>query len=174
MESAPVQVGTSQVADLHRLLRARAATVATAESLTGGRLASLLTAVSGASAVYLGGVVSYATRVKVDLLGVEQALVDSFGVISAECARAMADAARARLGADYALSTTGVAGPQTQDGHPVGTVFIALSGPAGTSAQRLALTGDRLQIAEGACLAALSLLRAELTDVRADRCSRGE
>ena len=95
------------------LLRAAGATLATAESLTGGRLAALLTAVPGASAVYRGGVVAYASDVKVDVLGVPAAVVERYGVVSPECAGEMARAVRGLTGSTYGLSTTGVAGPDS-------------------------------------------------------------
>jgi nicotinamide-nucleotide amidase len=137
------------------LLERRGQTLATAESLTGGRLAAAVTAVPGASRVYLGGVVSYATAVKEDLLGVPGALVERYGVVSPECARAMAEGARHRLAATYAVSTTGVAGPDSQDGHPVGTVFVGIAGPAGVTALALELAGDRRTIQERTCIEAL-------------------
>ncbi|WP_082503088.1 CinA family protein [Nocardioides sp. Leaf307] len=136
-------------------LRAEGATVATAESLTGGRLAAALTAVPGASAVYRGGVVTYATDLKVSLLGVPQELVDEHGVVSADCAAAMAGGARRVAGATYALATTGVAGPDPQEGRPVGTVFVGVAGPEVTSVLSLELAGTRAQIQESTCREAL-------------------
>ncbi len=136
-------------------LRAEGATVATAESLTGGRLAAALTAVPGASAVYRGGVVTYATDLKVSLLGVPQELVDEHGVVSADCAAAMAGGARRIAGATYALATTGVAGPDPQEGRPVGTVFVGVAGPEVTSVLSLELAGTRAQIQESTCREAL-------------------
>ena len=100
------------------LLQERGETVATAESLTGGRLAAALTGVPGASKSYVGGVVAYATSVKQDLLGVPAALVERYGVISAECALAMARGAAGVTGAAWGIGTTGVAGPDGQDGPP--------------------------------------------------------
>src|SRR4051794_19035412 len=91
------------------LLGAAGATLATAESLTGGRLAGAVTGVPGASAHYLGGFVTYATELKESLLGVPSALVDTYGVVSAECASAMAVGCREATGATYSLATTGVA-----------------------------------------------------------------
>lgn len=149
-------------AELHRLLRERGATVGTAESLTGGRLAALLTAVPGASATYVGGVVSYATELKVSLLGVPPALVAEHGVVSAECARAMAAGARRVLGATYALSTTGVAGPDRQEGHPAGTVFVGVAGPDASEAISLTLEGHREAIQEDTCRQAVAILLAIL------------
>jgi len=148
-----------RVVDVRALLdqlASRGATLATAESLTGGRLASLVTAVPGASRVYVGGVISYATGAKEDLLGVLPGLVERHGVVSPECARAMAEGARHRLGATYAISTTGVAGPDPQEGHPVGTVFVGIAGPAGVTALALELAGDRAEIQDRTCTEALT------------------
>jgi len=140
------------------LLGAAGATLATAESLTGGRLAAAVTAVPGASARYLGGLVTYATELKQSLLGVPVELVAQYGVVSAECARAMAEGCREVTGATYALATTGVAGPDSQEGKPVGTVFVGLAGPGGVSALAMELVGDRHQIQDRACREALSAL----------------
>jgi nicotinamide-nucleotide amidase len=139
-------------------LRSRGESLATAESLTGGMLGSEVTAVPGASDVYVGGVISYATAVKQALLGVPAELVASYGVVSAECAEAMALGARSLLGASWAISTTGVAGPDAQEGRPAGLVFVGIAGPDGGSSQRLHLTGDRQEIRRAACVAALDLL----------------
>jgi PncC family amidohydrolase len=138
------------------LLGAAGATLATAESLTGGRLAATVTAVPGASASYVGGFVTYATELKETLLGVPPELVERYGVVSGECARAMAVGCRDLTGATYALATTGVAGPDSQEGHPVGTVFVGLAGPDGVTALSLELVGNRHQIQERACREALS------------------
>ncbi|WGY04262.1 CinA family protein [Nocardioides sp. QY071] len=143
---------------LVRMLRAASASVATAESLTGGLLAARLTAVPGSSVVYAGGVVSYQTHIKVEVLGVPQDVVDTYGVVSAECARAMADGARRLLGTAYALSTTGVAGPDRQEDKPVGTVYVGLAGPRGTRVVALDLAGDRLQIQVATVDAAVAAL----------------
>ena len=137
-------------------------TLAVAESLTGGLLSATLTDIPGASAVYRGGVCAYSSDLKVALLDVPDALVRSDGVVSASVAEAMARGARARLGATYALSTTGVAGPDSQEGKPVGTVFVAVSGPEGTQAEELRLRGDRQAIRQRTCLAALGELRRRL------------
>ena len=114
---------------VHALLLDRGQTVATAESLTGGGLGRLLTATPGSSATYVGGFVTYATRLKGTLLGVPDDLIATHGVVSAECALAMARGARDLTGATYALSTTGVAGPDPQEGRPAGTVFVGVVGP---------------------------------------------
>ncbi|HEX4686700.1 MAG TPA: CinA family protein [Nocardioides sp.] len=140
------------------LLGSAAATLATAESLTGGRLAAVVTAVPGASASYLGGFVTYATALKEALLGVPHELVERYGVVSAECAQAMATGCREATGATYALATTGVAGPDAQEGKPVGTVFVGVAGPEGVSALTIEMVGDRHQIQDRTCREALSAL----------------
>lgn len=151
--------GTVQgAAVLHAALMRAGATVSTAESLTGGRLAAALTATPGASATYVGGVVTYATALKTSLLGVPADLVSRDGVVSATCAAAMAEGARRLTGSTYALSTTGVAGPQQQEGHPVGTVFVAVAGPEGVTGLALELQGDRSGIQERTCREAVSAL----------------
>jgi nicotinamide-nucleotide amidase len=144
------------------LLIAADATLATVESLTGGRLAALVTAVPGASAGYLGGFVTYATRLKEELVGVPHEVVERYGVVSAECARAMAVGCRDATGATYALATTGVAGPDRQEDKPVGTVFVGLASPTGVGALAMELVGDRHQIQDRACREALSALCAIL------------
>lgn len=155
---------TGLAADVLELLRSNGETLATAESLTGGQLAAALTRVPGASAVYRGGVVSYATEVKVSVLGVPQEVVDTDGVISPACALAMATGAARVTGASYAVSTTGVAGPDLQEGHPAGTVHVAFVTPGlpGGRALGLHLDGDRAEIQDQTCRAALSALRAIL------------
>jgi nicotinamide-nucleotide amidase len=140
------------------LLAGSSATLATAESLTGGRLAAAVTAVPGASAHFLGGFVTYASELKESLLAVPHALVQTYGVVSAECAGAMATGCRAATGATYALSTTGVAGPDRQEGKPVGTVFVGIAGPDDVTTLAMELVGDRRQIQERACREALSAL----------------
>ena len=116
------------------LLRARSASLATMESLTGGLLAALVTEVPGASRNYLGGMVSYSMGAKARF-GVPTDTLTAHGAVSAETASAMAEAARRELNATYGLATTGVAGPDELEGHPVGTVFVGLAGPDGTQTQ---------------------------------------
>lgn len=136
----------------------RGETLATAESLTGGLLGGAITAVPGSSEVYLGGVVSYATAVKVSVLGVPTTVVEHDGVVSAACAESMAEGVRRLLGADRAVATTGVAGPGSQDGVLAGTVWIAIAGPEGTRSRLFTLTGDRETVREQAGLAAMAAL----------------
>lgn len=152
---------------VHLLLRAGAHTIATAESLTGGRLAVALTDVPGASETYLGGFVTYATELKSSVLDVDQALIDEHGVVSPECARAMASGVRAITGASYGVSTTGVAGPTQQEGKDPGTVFVGFAGPGLLEVLELHLDGDRGEVQEQTCRAALEgleeILRREET-----------
>jgi PncC family amidohydrolase len=152
-----------QAARVHALLQERGETVATAESLTGGRLAAALTGVPGASKSYVGGVVAYATSVKLEVLGVPASLVERYGVISAECALAMARGAAGLMGATWGIGTTGVAGPDGQDGHPPGTVHVGLVGPGGSTALALELLGGREAIQDRTCAEALSALAGMLS-----------
>lgn len=147
-----------QARDALALLTVLGETVATAESLTGGCLGAALSAVPGASAAYRGGVIAYASDVKAGVLGVAEDLIDEYGVVSAECAEAMALGVRSLTASSYSLSTTGVAGPDPQDGQPVGTVFVGLATPTGTTVTRLELRGSREAIRTATCSAALDLL----------------
>jgi PncC family amidohydrolase len=131
---------------LHAELLLRGRTVATAESLTGGSVADLVSSGPGASATFVGGVVSYATRIKQQLLGVSEETVVRHGVVSAECAAEMAAGVRVLLGADFGVSTTGVAGPDAQEGKPVGLVYVGVAGPAGVRTEELHLSGGRTDI----------------------------
>ncbi|MFI5534413.1 CinA family protein [Kitasatospora sp. NPDC051853] len=145
-------------AEVHRALRERGATVAVAESLTGGLLSAALVDVPGASATYRGGVTAYATELKASVLGVDEGLLEVHGAVHPVVARQMADGVRRLLGATYGLSTTGVAGPEEQDGNPVGTVHIGLSGPDGARTASLGLSGTRETIRRDTVAAALDLL----------------
>jgi len=139
------------------------ATLATAESLTGGLVGGAVTTVAGSSAVYRGGVVAYATDVKMSLLGVPESVVEEYGVVSGECAEAMADGVRRLLGATYGLSTTGVAGPDEQEGKPAGTVYVGVAGPTGVHHVAVALAGDRASIRTQTVAAALSALSEQVS-----------
>ena len=150
-------------AQLVATLQVRGETVATAESLTGGRLASALTEAPGASKSYLGGVVAYATSIKQEVLGVPERLVEEHGVISSECALAMARGVVALTGASWGISTTGVAGPDEQEGEPPGTVHVGVAGPGVSTALALELVGDRKAIQDRTCLEALSALAGMLS-----------
>ena len=140
-------------------LTAAERTLVTAESCTGGLLGKLLTDVPGASAVYLGGIISYAYAVKERLLGVPHALLEAQGAVCEPVARRMAEGARSLLGADYALSVTGNAGPGADEKNPrVGEIFVACAGVAGTRCVRLECGGTRAENRETACRAAQQLL----------------
>lgn len=152
----------SAAARVLETLAGRGQTLATAESLTGGLLAARLTDVPGASRSFVGGVVSYATRVKESVLGVPPEVVQEHGVVSEECALAMARGVRDRLDATWGLATTGVAGPDQQEGRAVGTVWVAIAGSGEGTARLLALGGDRLAIRQATCDAVLELLAREL------------
>jgi nicotinamide-nucleotide amidase len=148
------------------LLVAAGSTVATAESCTGGRVAAGLTSVAGSSAVFLEGIVSYSNAAKVRLLGVPQSLLQAHGAVSEPVARHMAQGARERAGSDYALSTTGIAGPGGgTETKPVGTVHIALATPSGTHHRALFLHGDRDRVQALSTAAVLDLLRRHLQGV---------
>lgn len=138
-------------------------TVATAESLTGGLIGATITAVPGASKTYLGGLVVYATALKHSLAGVDQEVLDAHGAVSSQTAEALAAGVRTITGADWAIAVTGVAGPDSQEGHTPGTVWIGLAGPDGaTTASLLSLHGDRQQIRVQTVDAALSELLARV------------
>ncbi|MEV4435982.1 nicotinamide-nucleotide amidohydrolase family protein [Streptomyces sp. NPDC049585] len=146
-------------------LEARGQTVAAAESLTGGLVAAELTAVAGASRSVRGSVTAYATGVKRDVLGVDGELLTARGAVDAEVARSMAEGVRRLLAADWGIATTGVAGPDAQDGKAVGTVYVAAVGPSGSGDVReLSLNGDRTGIRRESVRAVLALLLRELTE----------
>jgi nicotinamide-nucleotide amidase len=136
------------------MLRQRGQTLAVAESVTGGYLAGRLTAVPGASDVFRGGIVAYASDVKFGVLGVPKG-----PVVSELAAMAMADGVREKLGADVGLATTGVAGPDTQEGQPVGTVYLGVAVGDRVEAHYVRLPGDRERIRQFSCISILDLLR---------------
>ena len=134
-------------------------TLATAESCTGGGLGFCLTAVSGSSAVYLGGVVSYANRIKENVLHVSEEVLKMHGAVSESTAKAMAEGVRALMEADIALSITGIAGPASDDTlKPVGLVYIGLSTKNGTVIKENHFTGDREQVRAQSICTALSMI----------------
>ncbi|MEU4872372.1 CinA family protein [Streptomyces sp. NPDC021608] len=160
----------SPAADAVRLLTVRGETLAVAESLTGGLVAAEITAVPGASKVFRGSVTAYATELKHLLLGVDAGLLAARGAVDAQVAAQMAAGARRALGADWGVATTGVAGPDPQDGQPVGTVFVAVDGPSapdpgsagGGKVEALRLNGDRAEIRRESVRSVLALLLREL------------
>lgn len=122
-------------------------TLATAESCTGGLIGKLLTDVSGSSAAYLGGIISYSNKVKNEVLGVPQKLLDTYGAVSAQVAKAMAEGAKKVIGADIAVSVTGIAGPKSDNTQkPVGLVYIGVSDGVATEVREYHFSGDREQI----------------------------
>ncbi|MFD0686537.1 CinA family nicotinamide mononucleotide deamidase-related protein [Actinomadura fibrosa] len=174
---------------VHRLLAERSATVAVAESLTGGLIGAELTAMPGSSATFAGGMVTYATELKARLLGVPEDLLAEHGAVHPDVAAAMAAGVRDRLGAGYGLAVTGVAGPEPQDGRPVGTVYIGVAGPGNSPTvvgPRLPVPGSgpeiRAVLRRMTVVHALELLRRTLLgldaeagtgDAREDREDRG-
>jgi nicotinamide-nucleotide amidase len=156
---------TRLVAELTR----RGMTIAVAESLTGGLVVAELVRVPGASAVVRGGVVAYATDLKSTLLGVDAELLAARSPIDPDVARQMADGVRSRLGrdgapADIGLATTGVAGPDQQDGHPVGEVWLGLAMEGGVEARGLTLGGDRAAIRTATVAESLKFVLERLPD----------
>ena len=134
-------------------------TLVTAESLTGGGIGAILTAVPGASAVYKGGIVSYTDEVKREVLGVPGAYLSTFGAVSAPVAEAMAVGARDLLHADIAVSGTGLAGPAGDEfGNPVGTVFIGYADDTGVTVEEHHFSGNREAVRNQTIEAALTLI----------------
>lgn len=153
--------------ELVRVLTDCRQTVATAESLTAGLLTATIAGVPGASRVLRGGLVVYATDLKATLAGVDRHTLDADGPVAPTTAAQLAEGARKRCGADWGIGLTGVAGPDPQDGHAVGTVFVAVSGPHVTAVRALALTGSRWQICQSAVCIAVSELLGRIRDGRA-------
>jgi PncC family amidohydrolase len=144
-------------------LLARRQTLATAESCTGGLIGAALTGRPGSSAWFLGGVVAYANSLKTRLLAVPEETLAAHGAVSAETARAMAEGARAKTGATWAVSVTGIAGPDGgTPGKPVGLVFLAVAGPEETSVCEQRFSGTRADVRAAATQAALMQLLARL------------
>jgi nicotinamide-nucleotide amidase len=140
-------------------LTVRRQTVATAESLTGGLLAATIAGVPGASVVFRGGLVTYTEYTKIALAGVARQVLADVGPVAAPTARALAVGAHERCGATWGVGVTGVAGPESQGGHPVGTVFVGLTGPVDTEVMELILSGSRWDIRLAAVHHAISRLR---------------
>jgi nicotinamide-nucleotide amidase len=147
-------------------LRARAATIAVAESCTAGNVVERLIRPAGASSYVQGGVVAYSDRAKTDLLGVPADMIATSGAVSEEVARAMARGVRDRFGGDAGVSTTGIAGPAGErPGKPVGLVFIGVTLPEGEIVERHVFGGGREEVTARATLVALDLLRRSLAGV---------
>ena len=133
--------------------------IATAESCTGGGVAARLTSVAGSSDYFLGGIVAYSNDAKASLLGVAPQTLANPGAVSAQCAREMAEGTRRALGTDFAVATTGIAGPGGATARkPVGLVYIALAAPDGVTVEEFRFGGDRAGVTDAATEAALSML----------------
>jgi len=150
-----------------QLLKDKNKTVATAESCTGGQLGEMITSISGSSSYYLGGVVAYSNEIKKAQLGVQGETLEKYGAVSAECVVEMAVGCRKSLKSDYALSITGIAGPEggTKE-KPVGTTFIGLSSAHNVFARHFNFGVEREMVRSRACYAALELLRREILEIK--------
>ncbi len=147
-----------------QMLTSRELTLATAESFTGGKIAEQITTVPGASSYFVGGMVTYATRTKVDQLGIPNALIEKHSVVSAEVASAMAENVRKIMKTDFGLATTGNAGPTKGDSDaPIGTVYIAVSSEKGTVAQSFSMGNHRVRIVQKGVHKALEMLKEEIS-----------
>jgi len=134
-------------------------TVAAAESLTGGNVSARITAISGSSDYFLGGIVAYSNAAKASLLGVSEETLATRGAVSADCAREMAEGAMRAFGADVAVATTGIAGPGgATERKPVGLVYIALAGPDGVTTEEFHFPGSRAVVTGASAEAALLML----------------
>lgn len=142
-----------------KLLLERGKTLSAAESCTGGEIAHMITTVSGSSAYFLGSVTSYAISVKEKVLGVSHSLIEDKGVVSSEVAAAMAEGVRRLTGSDYAVATTGLAGPGGDGVNPVGTVWIGIAGPGGTTTEKHCFHNDRKRNIQRFAATALNALR---------------
>ncbi len=149
----------TQAEQLVSLLSARGITVATAESCTGGGVGSAITAVPGSSAVFAGGIISYANEVKRDVLKVDENILKTAGAVSSECASAMAEGARKLLNVDIAISLTGIAGPSGgTPAKPVGLVWFGIATKDGVRTEKAIFRGDRAGIRSNAITHALGML----------------
>lgn len=147
----------SKAARLVALLKERELTITTAESLTGGRIAGAITAVPGSSAVFPGGVVSYCDRIKHGILQVPQDLLDTYGAVSEPVAKAMARGAARCMETDLALSATGLAGPEGDGRHPVGTVYLGMYARGEVRCERRIFSGSREEVREQSVRRALEM-----------------
>lgn len=170
--AAGADASAGVAAEVLRLLAGRGETLAVAESLTGGLVAAEVTSVPGASRVFRGSVTAYATELKRDVLGVDGELLAARGAVDGDVALQMAAGVRELLGADWGLATTGVAGPDPQDGQAVGTVFVAVVGPGSPlrsegNVAGLRLNGIRTEIRRESVRSVLGLLLRRLSGERA-------
>ena len=155
---------TKLCCDVIRILQGK--TLVTAESLTGGGIGHALTSVSGSSAVYKGGIISYTNQVKNQILGVPAEMLEQWGAVSQPVAQAMAEGARKLLQADVAVSVTGLAGPGGDEyGNPVGTVFIGFADEHRTVVKHCLFSGDREQVRNQTIEEALALILAHIQQI---------
>ena len=145
-----------QAAAIIKIMKGKGLTLATAESITGGGLGEVFTSISGASAVYQGGIITYSDVSKTKFLGILKRTLNKYTAVSEEVAIEMAQSVRAQFKSDYAISTTGVAGPGRAYDQKVGTVWIAIDSRLGTTSLQLALSGDRAQIRHATIESALA------------------
>ncbi len=151
-------------ATVGRLLKKAGMTLSAAESCTGGEISHLITSVPGSSAYYLGSVTSYAVSVKEKVLGVPAETIEKFGVVSGEVAAAMAEGVRKVTDSDYAISTTGLAGPDGDALNPVGTVWIGVAGPNGVKTEKRHFRNDRKRNIQRFSAEALNILRLQILE----------
>jgi nicotinamide-nucleotide amidase len=163
---------SSMVMEVIRTLEESNETLATAESITAGGLSSAITSVEGSSQIFLGAIVAYQDHVKVNVLGVDEAIIAKHTVYSQEVAVAMAHEVREKFGATWAIATTGVAGPGPSDGIPSGTVWVAIDGPV-TQSLELSLAGGRESVRNATVATAIGsftrILRERARQVASDR-----
>ena len=147
-----------------KALKEKGATLATAESCTGGLIAKSITDVAGSSAVLAGGMVTYTNRIKTDVLGVDASIIEEHTEVSHACAKAMAERAKAMFGTDYALSATGYAGPGGgTEKDPTGTVYIGIATPKGVRSERICVeNATRAQVRNTVTYHALTMLLSEI------------
>ncbi|NNK20416.1 MAG: competence/damage-inducible protein A [Flavobacteriaceae bacterium] len=146
-----------------KLLLSKNKTIATAESFTGGKIAEQITAIPGASGYFVGGVVGYATRTKIDILKVPEVLIEKHSVVSAEVASVMAENIRSLMNSDFGIATTGNAGPTKGDSDaPIGTIYIAISSDKGTRVEHFSMGNHRVRIVQKGVHKALEMLQEEI------------
>jgi len=146
------------IEEVAKLLKEKKLTISTAESCTGGLLAHMLTNVPGSSEYYKGGVVAYSNEAKICMLHVRRATIEKYGAVSEQTAYEMADGAKREFDTDFAISTTGVAGPTGSEKKPVGLVYIGFANPYGIEVREYKFEGDRLQNKQQFANAALKIL----------------
>lgn len=152
-------------ADIGKKLKAKKKTLAIAESCTGGYISHLITAISGSSAYFTGGVISYDNKIKVSELGVKTKTLKNFGAVSAECCGEMVSGIQKSFKTDFALATTGIAGPTgATKGKPVGTVYVALATKKNVWIERCVFKGNRQRVIEQSAQKALEMLHNALKE----------